>query len=389
MKLLITILGVLFIITQLDAQSDSLLLDEIFRKTIKKTKSIKTISYDIEKKWVSFGQRDTTISSAHCIIDNKFPDSLLGQRFYLVTEGYEFLYNGKNCYRKESKSSVATSLLPNDMDLSFFRKQFLDYWLNHKVIPEKIKGEYIYSIKYLGVKSLNNRDCYTIEIVSNEDDIENKEIVFICKKSYLPIKCITTFRINGSSMAQFSEKTISNIKLNKDKLPTQDFLKNITQIIPFEKEVQVNTTDTALKLKIGDEFPNWDKLEAVNSIGLIIPKTDKIILIDFWYMSCYPCLKSIPIIKQLQKEYADNLSIVSFNPYDETRLDLLNEFIEKQKITYSVILPDKQFVKDLNILCYPTFILVDSKKKITFIHYGVTDNLYDTLKSEIEKSFIK
>jgi thiol-disulfide isomerase/thioredoxin len=386
MKLLITIFVTAFIVMPLFAQSDSIVLNRIFRKTIKKTRKIKTISYDIEKKKVSFGKKDTIASSAHIVLDKQYPDSLLGQRFFLAIEGYEFLYNGEICYRKERKSPIATSLSSDEMDLNFFREHFLDYWLNYKVIPKKIKGEEITSIKYLGIKPINKMDCHVIEITSNDDDIESKETVFICKKNYLPIKCITTFRFNGSSMAQFSEKTISNIKINKTQLSAQTFFKKVNQVISLKKEAPKKLATTSLALNIGDEFPDWNKFNVINKDQKTeLPSSDQIILLDFWYMSCYPCLKSIPKIKQLQEEYPNELNIISLNPYDEKRLGLVESFIKRQKITYPVIFPNKEFIENLNVVCYPTFVLMDSKRNIKYISYGVKDNLYDILKERIEE----
>ena len=36
----------------------------------------------------------------------------------------------------------------------------------------------------------------------------------------------------------------------------------------------------------------------------------KVMLLDFWYLSCYPCLKAIPDLIKLQKEFKDDLVII-------------------------------------------------------------------------------
>lgn len=187
-------------------------------------------------------------------------------------------------------------------------------------------------------------------------------------------------------MSQYSEKTISNININKINLSSEAFLEKISEITPVNKNIQTLVSNPLSELNIGDVFPSWNSFEVVNSDTQTISKKENtIILADFWYMSCYPCLKSIPQIKELQKDYPNELQVIGFNPYDESRKDLLNDFIKKQNITYPTLFPDIEFIKKINIFRYPTFILIGKDNNVKFIHYGATDDLYNVLKKEISK----
>src|SRR5690554_6097157 len=44
---------------------------------------------------------------------------------------------------------------------------------------------------------------------------------------------------------------------------------------------------------------------------------DKVVLLDFWYRGCYPCLKAIPDLIKLQEEFKDDLVIIGINDIDD------------------------------------------------------------------------
>lgn len=373
------------ILSTITAQSDSLKLETIIKKTIFRTKSLKSIAYDIEKVWVFMGEEDTMRSSASCVMDKRVREKLLGQRCQLAIPGYEFLYDGTLFYRKEDTASTILSFTPKEMDLSFWRDNFLDYWLNYRVIPQKMNEENIVSKKYIGLQKILNHPCHTIEIIASSKDLDSKEIVFIRQKDFIPIKSIITTTYMG--LVQHSEKTLSNIKINKckHKINTKAFLKNAVQITPYIKPKR-NTQKQIKNLTIGDTIPDWNNIRTLNERELLLSdlKAD-VILIDFWYMSCYPCLKSFPSIKKLQEKYSKKqLNIISINPYDIENKTLLKSFAAKHKINYPILLANIETTLAFKISSYPTFILVDKSRTIQFIQKGYSDKLYETLSNQID-----
>ena len=370
-------------LSTITAQSDSLKLETIIKKTILRTKALKSIAYDIEKAWVFMGDEDTARSNASCVMDKRIREKLFGQRCQLTIPGYDFLYDGTVFYRKEDTSSTILSFTSKEMDLDFWRNNFLDYWLNYRVIPQKMNEENIISKKYTGIQKVLNQSCHTIEITISSEDLDSKEVVFIRQKDFIPIKSIITTTYMG--LVQYSEKTISNIKINKHKVNTKAFLKDAVQITPYVTPKR-DTQKRISNLTIGKKIPDWNNIPTLNETELSLSDLEAdVVLIDFWYMSCYPCLKSFPSIKKLQEKYSEKqLNIISINPYDIQNKTLLKSFASKHKITYPILLANLETAPKFKVSCYPTFILIDKNRTIQLIKNGYSENLYETLSNKID-----
>ena len=92
------------------------------------------------------------------------------------------------------------------------------------------------------------------------------------------------------------------------------------------------------------------------------------IILDYWHMSCYPCIKSFPFLNKLKSMYPDEkLQIIGVNIID-TNKTVLKQFINSNNIEYQTILTKENY---LNINEFPTFILINKKKKIIYSYSGV------------------
>ena len=67
-------------------------------------------------------------------------------------------------------------------------------------------------------------------------------------------------------------------------------------------------------------------------------------LIDFWSVSCGPCIEEIPNLNDLAKKYDDKITLISINNdllYGSDREEI-EKFVEVHKIQYPVILDNEQ-----------------------------------------------
>jgi thiol-disulfide isomerase/thioredoxin len=107
----------------------------------------------------------------------------------------------------------------------------------------------------------------------------------------------------------------------------------------------------------------------------------KMILLDFWFINCQACAKTMPEIQKVYEKYNSNgLAVVGINPFDFD-LDSVKSTMKKYGIEYPVYMDyTSELVTKLGILSYPTLILFDpGTKKISAFHVGSTD-LSDFLK---------
>jgi thiol-disulfide isomerase/thioredoxin len=74
-------------------------------------------------------------------------------------------------------------------------------------------------------------------------------------------------------------------------------------------------------------------------------KGNKAILVDVFATWCPPCIKGIPVLKELREKYKDDFEIVSvlFEKEEDKPTAEVIEFIEKYGITYPVTVGEENF----------------------------------------------
>jgi thiol-disulfide isomerase/thioredoxin len=119
----------------------------------------------------------------------------------------------------------------------------------------------------------------------------------------------------------------------------------------------------------------------------IIDVHAKYTILDFWYSSCYPCIKSIPAVNQIYQGYKDKgVMVCGVNPVDDpikskTRLD---KFLLNNPMGYETIMVDKQIGQSVCAAGYPTFIILDHNYKVVYKETGYNENLYNEVSAFLD-----
>lgn len=111
----------------------------------------------------------------------------------------------------------------------------------------------------------------------------------------------------------------------------------------------------------------------------------KIILLNFWFIGCPPCMGEVPDINKLYRTYKDsNVVLVSLST---NSIGELNKFMEGkkfrpiEKIEYPIIPNCRSISNQYKIDGYPTTVLIDKKGIIRLISHGAS---IESLKKYIE-----
>ncbi|WP_037494407.1 TlpA family protein disulfide reductase [Sphingobacterium deserti] len=119
-------------------------------------------------------------------------------------------------------------------------------------------------------------------------------------------------------------------------------------------------------IKEGNDFPkiSVETLDG-NNVSFVLPK-GKLILIDFWFSFCKPCIESIPKLKSLYDTYAPHgFEIVGISIDPETTKNKWKAVIEEMNISWQHFL-DVEGVetKKLKVNQFPRYLLLDENGKI-------------------------
>lgn len=114
----------------------------------------------------------------------------------------------------------------------------------------------------------------------------------------------------------------------------------------------------------------------------------KVIIVEYWYMACYPCIKMIPFLNEIYKKYSDyDIEIIGVNIIDNNpqKINPLKNFIEYHEMKNPVFLTDEN---QLNISSYPTIIILNQYRDIIYISSGYSKEKELEIIKVIEKEFM-
>jgi|GEM_PF-6199481 len=123
-------------------------------------------------------------------------------------------------------------------------------------------------------------------------------------------------------------------------------------------------------------------------VQLNIPN-DQMVLLDFWSVSCGPCIDEIPKLNDLAKKYDDKIKLISINNdllYGSNK-EKLEDFVAKHNIQYPVILDtdQKNLIKQFGVSGWPARFLLN---KEGYFFKEPVENRIKLSVSEIER-FLK
>lgn len=151
------------------------------------------------------------------------------------------------------------------------------------------------------------------------------------------------------------------------------------------KEKQ-GSTPPALAIQTGDIFPAFTLPDIQGITWHSDSLKSGLILLDFWYRSCYPCLKAMPVMESLHQKYgAQGLLVMGVNAKDPSTSEL-KTFLKSRKVSYNSLMDEKStFAKRLSITGYPTLFLIDAaSKKVLFAQGGYSDETEAALEALIK-----
>lgn len=138
----------------------------------------------------------------------------------------------------------------------------------------------------------------------------------------------------------------------------------------------------------------WIEAEPLKLSGL----RGQVVLIDFWYEWCGPCLAAFPTLRGWQKRHRDKgFTVIGLTDLQgtlsssgmtrEQKLDFLRLFKRKHELNYPVAVADAGFdnLSAYGVSAYPTAVLLDRHGAVRFISIGVSQPEMSRLGEMIEK----
>ncbi len=375
---------------------------DILKLTDKALADLTTFSYQIDAEMKFFSEKDTVKNGAICYLKS-VPKVKTGL-YHHVEELYGFypfrykqIYNGDSIVNFRANDSSALIIntkrkgsynfirgLPNLIRYEYFKQSFFTRSIQKKTVIDVQLNEEMY----------NGAPCYVVRFANTKGAKNSHEYTrvayYINKENYLPVRMTET--IGFQDMIQYRAYTISHMKLN----PALDQrLFEIESNIPvgcireyFNPDTYYRPNDHQL-LKKRDMAPDITLQTIDGKVFDLNAYKGKVVLLDFWYISCYPCIMTLPELQKIAEHYdTSKVAVIGINVADDR--DKIASFLGKRNITYINAFKGEETGKNYKIKAFPTLYIIDKKGLIVSHHEGWNRLLYkSTIKRKINKSLRK
>ena len=86
----------------------------------------------------------------------------------------------------------------------------------------------------------------------------------------------------------------------------------------------------------------------------------KIIVINFWFIGCHPCIAELPALNKLVKEY-QGTGVVFLAFTWETVASIRKDFLSKYKLDFTILPEANELISKVSGSGYPTTYILDKK----------------------------
>ncbi|MEO9485518.1 MAG: TlpA disulfide reductase family protein [Ekhidna sp.] len=150
-----------------------------------------------------------------------------------------------------------------------------------------------------------------------------------------------------------------------------------------EQMRQVEEAKKEVRRMKGSKFPEF---ELTTIDGKTYTNKDfegKVLVVNFWFSSCKPCIVEMPEMNELVEEYK-NEEIVFLAPTfdDEERV---RKFLTRRDFDYEIVADVKDFCLALNVRSYPTHFVINREGIIERVIIGYYFGTMKALRKSVRK----
>ncbi len=131
-----------------------------------------------------------------------------------------------------------------------------------------------------------------------------------------------------------------------------------------ESKQQKTTTEASDKTERKSVFGNFTTTDLNGTtVDQSVFKKSKLSLVNIWGTFCTPCLKELPFLESLAKEYKGRVQLIGIvgDASKEKNSDVAKQIVKKTGVTYLNLLSSQSLMENYlqTVMYYPTTVFVD------------------------------
>lgn len=334
--------------------------------------------------WIKKMPRDTLFGYYVRIIENMRVVRIDDKKYPTQDGIIEHLYSGENIYYIIHSAKKVLANIPINAKRFTSLNTESDYIPVDLLMGYSIDGSAV-SPEQVSLDSIAN-EYWVLRIESKRRDevIERYKQIWIDKNSRLPFKFFSrTEKKDGDIWTTTLE--INDLVVNKDNETIDNLLSesNIPSNYELEYPKPPGSEPALPELEFGTSAPAFSLVTFDEDSITLFDLRGEMVLLDFWYINCYPCQLAIPDLNRLDSLYnSKGLNVLGLN-YHDRKMERINDYVRRKKIGYTIVKSDKQTAADYKVQGYPTFYLIDREGKIRYSEIGYDEASFDSLEAII------
>ncbi len=300
------------------------------------------------------------------------------EQFYNPTQGFYSLSPKDKTYWPDSiwKENKNTEMI------FYFKK-------TNYFGAEVLKDTNFSTVSLLSDTVIGDKKCYRIKynLPDNEPLSNSYRIISIEQKKFIPLCLESNYVLTQLADNQYSKLTITNFDFNQKKYKKEVAFRPIPADYSNLKD---KPAPSVRFIEVGDTLPEFEyKNLTSQNINFDNIKQDYVLL-DFWYIGCFPCILASTFIDTLSTQYKDkNLFVLGINTQD-TSESKISDFKKKKNISYPNILMGYEEAKLLPVFAYPTMVIIERKtRRVIYVQTGYGEEMKQPMIDFIDKNIAR
>ena len=111
----------------------------------------------------------------------------------------------------------------------------------------------------------------------------------------------------------------------------------------------------------------------------------KIVVLNFWFTACKPCIEEIPKLNEVYDQYKDNNNVV-FASVTFNEPGQVNKFLKKYPFQYPVVADARDICDLFGVTGYPTNIVIDKNGNYFYNFTGGFPQIGSQISRSIQRA---
>ena len=136
---------------------------------------------------------------------------------------------------------------------------------------------------------------------------------------------------------------------------------------------------------IGQDAADWELKDLAWNTHTMREYRGKVVVLDFWYRGCGWCIRAMPQMKQLAKDFqGPPVAILGMN--NDKDVKAAQFVVDEMGLNYTTLIEATKEPEKYHVRGFPTLVVVDPQGKIAEFHVGFTPNLRAEIGSVIRRN---